>query len=680
MISLNDFQQDLLQSIIVESESRGLLRTQSFFEKVCETLVSSGDLSPNYTFAEYIKTGIEVYGYDYDEERQLLSILVHQFFQEEQIQTLTNSLIQTKINRLTKFMKSAFDGIYHTMEESSEAYAMAYNIYMYKLNKQISRVRLMIITDGKATRNLSDIPEQMIEGIQVEYRVIDIQYIYKIFLSEYINDDFDVELDLPCLPIVTMSEDYESYLTVISGEQLTDIYNHFGQKLFEQNVRTFLQFKGKVNKGIRNTIETHSEMFFAYNNGITATASEVNVDSQSRIKYIKNLQIVNGGQTTSAIYSAKTKSKLDISNVQVQMKLSVVKDKNKQNDFVAKVSEYANTQNKVNQSDFFSNSLFHKNMKYYSKKCLAPAVFGAQYRTYWFYERVRGEYLNEQAYLTPVRKKDFIKENPKKQVVDKTFLSKSENAWRQIPYIVSKGAEYSFAAFKDYVADVIEKDELSINEKYFKDMIARVILFRRVEQLVSKECTWYDGGFRAQIVAYTISYLAYLINQDKKFLSFTLIWERQEIPKELIPIIKEIAYSVYQCITNPPEGHANISQWCKKKECWESVMKIGLEIAFPNELCVKQEEHNVANRHAKSDRRLDNSIEKQMFVIQLEKEKWLKLYKYYKKYGASIEKDLEILRKMSLEILNPPSEKQSIKLYELYERARKEGMDLEINL
>ena len=387
MITLEEFHEDFLQSVLSDSESRGIMKPQSFFEIVCEDLTDIGDLTKNYTSAEYNKRGLEVYGYDYDDERRVLSLLVHQFFQEDQIQTLTQNHITVKFNRLKTFLTKCFQGIYYEMEETSEAYAMAYQIFTYFNNKKINKVKLIILTDGKATRNLTELPSETIEDINIEFLVVDIDYIYKIHLSEFIDGDFEIETDLPCLEIETENNEYKSYLAVVTGEFLYDIYDRYGQKILEQNVRTFLQFRGNVNKGIRNTIEYYPEMFFAYNNGITVAASEVELNSKGHIKKIKNFQIVNGGQTTSAIYAARKNSKIDISKVAVQMKLSVVKVKDKQNDFVSKVAEYANTQNKVNKSDFFSNSPFHKDFKDYSNRIWIAAMGGTQKRSHWFYER-----------------------------------------------------------------------------------------------------------------------------------------------------------------------------------------------------------------------------------------------------------------------------------------------------
>jgi hypothetical protein len=368
--------------------------------------------------------------------------------------------------------------------------------------------------------------------------------------------------------------------------------------------------------------------------------------------------------------------KLDVSKVSVQMKLSVVKEKDKQNDFVSKVSEYANTQNKVNKSDFFSNSPFHKQMKDYSKRLWVATVQGAQRRTHWFYERARGEYLNEQLYLTQAQKKQFLLENPKQQYLDKTFLAKSEVSWLQKPEIVSRGAQYSFSYFADEITERLEKDELAISEKYFKHAVARVILFREVEKLISN-ATWYDGGYRAQTVTYSIAYLSYFIHKMGRFLNFDLIWENQELPVELIKVLKEITEYVYEQIMHPPAGIANISQWAKKEACWEKVKKMDLELVISPKILLNKEEAIYQKVEEKKNKQLESGIQMQMFVLGKDKEIWSKIHQHYKKYGvgsAVSAAQLDILHKMALGYISLPSEKQSKILYQLYEKAASEGV------
>lgn len=473
----------------------------------------------------------------------------------------------------------------------------------------------------------------------------------------------------------TQTDEYQSFLGIMDGEQLFKIYDEYGQKLLEENVRTFLQFRGGVNKGIRNTIQYKPDMFFAYNNGITATATNVKTENGKIIR-ISDFQIVNGGQTTSAIYAAKKNSKLDISKISVQMKLSVVNNIEKKCEFVSSVSQYANTQNKVNKSDFFSNSPFHKEMKDYSNRIWVSTRGGSQKRTHWFYERVRGEYLNEQAYLTAAKKRQFQIENPKDQLIEKTFLAKSESAWDRKPHIVSKGAQYSFEEFANSVTNTLEKNQMAITEKYFRDAVSRVILFRATEKIVSK-AVWYENAFRAQTVAYSIALLSHAIHKKEVFFDFSKIWDIQQLPIELIELMKVITKKVYERITNPPAGYANIAQWCKKDACWTDVRSIEFDLSLLKNLVITNDEAKYEQKSGKKEKDLDSGIEIQAFVIQTKFEHWVQLQGYYLSNIRSLTiTQRDILKKYTEGRIPLPSEKQSKVLYALYQKAKKDGWEI----
>ncbi|MEH7126209.1 AIPR family protein [Bacillus sp. JJ1773] len=677
MATLVEFHQDFLQSIFSDSESRGLLKAQSFFELVCEDLMQVGDLTNNYEMAEFIKTGCEVYGYDYDEGRKIFTLINFQFFQDDVIETLTKQQITTKFNRLKKYAELSMDGLHYDLEETSDAYSLAFTINRHVQNNLIDKFRFIVLTDGKMSKNISHIPNESIEGIVCEHKIIDIQYLYSIYMSQNSSGSYNIELNIPYLEVHNTSDEYQSYLGIMNGEQLFKIYDEYGQKLLEQNVRTFLQFRGGVNKGIRNTIQYKPDMFFAYNNGITATATDVETRN-GFITKITDFQIVNGGQTTSAIYAAKKNSKLDISNISVQMKLSVVNNFEKKSEFVSSVSEYANTQNKVNKSDFFSNSPFHKEMKDYSKRIWVATRGGSQKRTHWFYERVRGEYLNEQAYLSPAKKRQFQIENPKDQLIEKTFLAKSENSWDRKPHIVSKGAQYSFEEFAKSVTNTLEKNDLAITENYFKDAVSRVILFRATEKIVSK-APWYENAFRAQTVAYSISLLSHSIQRRKLFLDFGRIWDEQRLPFELEELMKHITMIVYERITNPPPGSANIAQWCKKEQCWNDVRGIEIDLLPLKKIVITTEEAKYEQKSDKKQKELDNGIEIQAFVVQTELELWIQLLGYFmsnNNFRSLTITQRDILKKYTDGKIPLPSEKQSKVLYSLYQKAVNEGWEV----
>lgn len=684
LAKIDEFHESMIQDVLASANSRSLNYGEVFYEQICEELIETGELATNLTGA-YFKylTGrypMEVAGYAYDEDRQVFTVVVSEFFQEDIIETLTSKIIEQKVKRANNFVKKSIEGLYRELEETSDSYSMAYYIYDKFQHNQINRIRLLLISDGKISRSYKEITLPAIENIQIETLIVDIEYLFNNYKAQNADTSFEVDVELPCLEVPTKTEKYRSYMTYINGDQLYDIYDKFGKKLLEQNVRTFLQFRGGINKGIRNTLEGAPEMFFAYNNGITATASDLDFDSDGKIIKIHNLQIVNGGQTTSSIYSAKKIYKTDVSNISVQMKISVIDNTGNHGDFVAKVAEYANTQNKVNKSDFFSNSPFHKEFKIYSSKTWIPS--NSQDRQRWFYERVRGEYLNEQLYLSAAEKKKFEKSFPRGKKIEKTMLAKSEVAWLQNPAIVTKGGQESFTNFAEYISNELDKNNLAITEDYYKDAISRVILFKCVEQTVS-DSQWYHGGFRSNVVAYTISYLSHYIYKNKKYFNFKPIWEKQEIPDDLKKTIEYLAEKIFSVITDPPKGSGNPGQWTKKLSCWEFIKGLEYELDIPSAYLLDKEQLSYISKEAKKTKKMDKGIEAQIFVIEVAKEEWKKLLEYYSQYSnrTSLKtNEYDILMKMATGKLVLPSEKQSLILYKTYEKALEEGLILNSNI
>jgi len=673
-IDINEYYESLMQQVISESQLRDLVRQQAFFEIVNEELIESGDISPNYEYAYYKKTGIEVNGFGYDENRQILFLNVSEFFDDTELQSLSKASIEAKFKRLKGFLLLVLSNKYQEIAKN-EVYDMAYDISNYVNADMVSKIRFFLTTNGKATKTLKHIENEFIGGFEVEFRVVDVGYLHQNFLLENSGGDISIHTKIPCLEIESNNDEYSSYLGVVTGDQLVEMYEDHGQKLFEQNVRTFLQFRGNVNKGLRETIRNKPERFFAYNNGITATAADVEIQD-GFIKHLQGLQIVNGGQTTSSIYSCYKKDKLDVGNISVQIKLSVINDREKHSDFVSKVSEYANTQNKINKSDFFSNSPFHREFKEYSKRVLAPAVDGGQKKTRWYYERVRGEYLNDQAYLTPGKKKQFQADFPSSQKIEKTFISKSEISWSRMPNIVATGVAKSFDKFAEMVTNKIERDNLSITEDYFKHVVSRVIMFKALERIVQKS-DWYNGGLRAQTVTYTMAYLSELVKQSKGYLDFDKIWEIQGLPDSIESVLKDIAAQVYASINNPPEGNANFAMWCRKAQCWEKVKNdVDISTDRIKDYLISSAIVSTKKKEEKKIKRLDIGIEIQSFILDRKRRKaWTPLYDYFRNDKDLSPMKMDILNKFATGFLPIPSEKQSKIIYDLYINATNNGWE-----
>ena len=251
-------------------------------------------------------------------------------------------------------------------------------------------------------------------------------------------------------------------------------------------------------------------MFFAYNNGITATAEEVEIDDNRGgllLRRLKNFQIVNGGQTTASIHAAQ-RSKVDVSQTFVQMKLSVV-DPERANSLVPKISEFANSQNRVSAADFFANHPFHVRTEGFSRRIHAPSPDGTFRQSKWFYERARGQYADARGGLTPTQRKKFDLENPRRQLFTKTDLAKFVNVWQERPARgESRRSEKLRCLSRDASVRTGRKHRTTFNEAWYREALAKAIVFKATERLVADQ-PWYQGGYRANIVAYAIAKIAH---------------------------------------------------------------------------------------------------------------------------------------------------------------------------
>jgi hypothetical protein len=372
--------------------------------------------------------------------------------------------------------------------------------------------------------------------------------------------------------------EYRTFLTFFPGVLLANLYGEYGPRLLERNVRSFLQAKGAINRGIRNTILNEPQRFLAYNNGISATAEEVQLDESTRgvqlLRRAKDFQIVNGGQTTASIYHAFKRDRANLDDLMVQVKLTVLNDPKNVEVFVPLISQYANSQNKVNAADFSANHPYHIKLEELSRRLWAPPVSGTERQTHWYYERARGSYLDDKSREgTPSRMRAFEVLNPLRQKFTKTDVSKYENTWEQYPHLVCLGAEKNFIKFTVLLVD---KGYPVVDEELFHRLVAKAILFRTAERLVGAQKY---GGFRANIVAYTVAWLSHSTAQR---IDLERIWTEQKLSESLCDAITIVSKAANEHIVNPPPNRRNPGEWSKREECWEGFM--GKSIKIPSGL------------------------------------------------------------------------------------------------
>ena len=411
-----------------------------------------------------------------------------------------------------------------------------------------------------------ELDEEQFPGVEVRYVVWDLDKLSRLRVGyrEVIELDFVNDYDgaIPCLDKKDPTGEYRTLLAYFPAALLARIYGEHGQRLLEKNVRCFLG-KGKgVNKGMQKTLKEEPHRFLAYNNGLCCTAAEIRM-SGGKLEWLKDFQIVNGGQTTASIYHALKKEKVDIGQVVVQVKLTVLTDPAKIMEIVPRISKYANSQNKVNGADLAANGPFHHALEQLSRTVWAHPASGLERGTHWYYERARGSYADDKAQQGgAAQKRRWETENPKQQKFTKTDLAKFEHAWLGMPHLVCLGAEKNFYKLAERMED---DGEPVVDQNYFKRAVAKAILWRTAEKLFDTPLEL--DGYRANSVAYAVAWLA---EQSKCRINLDWIWDNQRISPALNEALKTVCAAAHEYILDaaPSFGRGNVNEGTKKIECW----------------------------------------------------------------------------------------------------------------
>ena len=566
MMNIEEYAERILQDTLATAEAEEALSLEAFTQGVAQRLAETGE----FTGAElcfHRALDVEVSGYALDDGA--FNLFVTEYRGAGCPEGLTDTQVRQSFQRLSTFVERSLDGYADMLEESSPAFELADLIRTNWSNSETAR--LYLFSDARAREPV--ITDSEIHGVKVNHHVWDLERLFHFDMPGLEREAINVEVvqrfgaPLPCLkgPSAT---DHDVYLLVMPGEFLAHLYNEFGPRLLERNVRSFLQSRVKTNSGIRDTLLKQPDRFLAYNNGISATARSVSLvcsgNGAPAVARIDDLQIVNGGQTTASLAAALRHDKADLSDVAVQMKLTVVGPET-MDELVPYISQYSNTQNKVTGADFSSNDPFHIAVQGLSRSTWAPAPEGTQRKTHWFYERTRGQFADELARArTPAQQREFKAKNPPSQKITKTDLAKFENSWEQFPHVVSLGAEKNYEAFRLRIADNGRDPDVA----YFECLVAKAILFRTAQKLISAQKF---GGYRANIVTYTIAKLSHATSHR---LDLATIWERQRLSDATVEAAEEIARLVFAVITDPPERVRNIGEWCKRLDCWKRVEEL----------------------------------------------------------------------------------------------------------
>jgi AIPR protein len=697
METIETFYQELAQIVARRASSSHLVDVLAFTEEISERL-QEDPVFGEYRQAEHQdrlgRSSFKIHGYtELDEADGSIGLIVSKWSDEETPQTLTNADITQMTGWLQTFASGAIDNqLASKIVPSNDAYELA--SVLQNSRNRISRIRFHIFSNCTLSQRFKEEICGDISGIPIERHIWDLVRIKSLYESSREREAIEIHLSdfksagISCIK-ASEAEGLRSYLCVIDANLLADLFERYGSRLLEGNVRSFLGMKGGVNKGIRSTIQDAPGRFFAYNNGIAATASGLNIATTNQgsvITSVTDLQIVNGGQTTASILSARKKDNLSLAGVAVQMKLTEVKS-DVGNQMIPLIAKYANTQNKIAVADFFANHPVHRKLEEISRRLRTPAKAGARIESKWFYERSRGQYQNERLYLAKTKRDIFDIEYPSSQLINKTDLAKYDSAWNSKPWWIAQGAQKNFTRFagqfsppNDNVTESDYWDSLSpkFGEAYYQNMISIAIIWKHVESMISDgRGDWYEGDYRSRITAYTVTQFFQIYKNKGGGFDLQKIWASQSVPNELNNALIELAIKVQFAILHPPQGTTDVGEWTKKEDCWNKIRELSINWdATLAEYFVGNSALKLRAQETRKAGELDDSISIQKRVLDMVTSGyWLALYKWPKSAESFTPGEMNLLSKASTlnGFMKLALEKDWRKLLEIAESAHSDG-------
>lgn len=547
-----------------------------FAELVMEHVANAGICEPATVchWSGTVQGKIRITGYALSSDDTRLDLFVTHYLGTEEISPVVDSTISSVAAEGVRFLFHASNGkLLSKVEPSNDVYGLISTVA--NLWADLDQLRVFVITDGKTKAKHFSTKE--VHGRLVTIEAMDIERLYRHTAGKpreevAISFEQTIGRPLPCVHVPDPDADYEYALAAVPGPVIRSLYERFGSRLLEANVRTFLGGRGRVNKGIAETLAKEPEHFMAFNNGLVLVCDEAAfgrcADGSIGISLLKGLQIVNGGQTTSSIYFASRENRtLDLGNVMVPAKIIILKgaEEVSRERLIANISKFANSQNAVKTSDLSANRPFHVQLEKLANDTWCPDGVGR-----WFYERASGAYqvmlLREGT--TMAQKKKITEAIPTKRKLSKNDVAKYHEAWRCKPAQVALAGEKNFAAFMAALDDdpAIVPDPL--DAEWYRAMIAKVILFKTVETMIkTKEAKAVFRQGYGNIATYVVSVVSERLGDR---LDFEQIWKRQRLSSEFQRLLYDWAVEVNRVFDQVAPGR-QISEVAKRPEVWPRV-------------------------------------------------------------------------------------------------------------
>jgi len=704
LLEIQEFRNTFLNEIALEAQADVIFNEQRFIERAVNIIAEDGLIDDNPGFIEHSKKPTKIHAYAFSDLDGSLSLFIANFFhlnsswQDPQPLSEVNKFIERPKRFVEKSLNKTFlDGMYKGDSDYEAAKTIKYLIE----SRKVTSIKIYYLTDGFLSERTKEYKTgDMVlsisgESIQIPtvIKPYGIRRFYEMDSTDSGAEDFIINFKDTCGGLdglATNLEGLQSFMVVMPGTVLRDIYSEIGQKLLESNVRNFLNFTGKTNRGIKETLLKEPDKFFAYNNGLTVTATNIEAEhagSSVKINSLENMQIVNGGQTTCVIFFAPTEKNfkdIDLSKVSIPMKLTIInagadatpESLEEADIFKSNVAKYANTQNAVNDADLMSNSPFHIRLEQASRRTASP-LNDVGVSNYWFYERTKGQW-NTQKRLSSSAPQ-FIKKFPRNQVIQKADLARYENTWRTKPYDVSKGAMKNLKSLYQGIQKEYRENENRFRDQFFKTVVAKKIIYNKTERIISNS-EWFipTTYLRPFIATYALALMIYRLRERQQDLNLDYIWSNQSISPSLekqLSLVTKIVNDKF--MDDSFRNQTSYREWAVKEDCWKKFVQVDIDLSSLNDgdILSVQELHD---RDIEDDEigELGGIIEDIETLIKVSKEEYIALIDFHYEQGFKLtDKEIALpTAGLNMHITGKiPTDKQLKALLKIYNKAYESG-------
>ena len=572
---------------------------------------------------------------------ETLDLYITGFKQDLYGSSVSKEDITKSLNQIKKFLNAAIKKHIDYIDPSKEELNQLIKI-IGSQSSNFDRINIFYFSNGTCNQEIEKVTIRGLDDLDIFVHIWDIQRFYRIFESSSNREPIEIKFEdfllnsesgIQCLKVPEIDTMFECYLAIVPGYILSKLYKEYSNELLESNVRAFLGQAGKYNKGIRDTIREKPKMFLPYNNGITATAENVEtkiINGQLYLTKLTDFQIVNGGQTTASLYHTQKRYKdADLSKIFVQMKLTVIKEVELKNVEVPNIARFANSQNKVSELDLSSNNPYFVQIESLSRKKYVVNPQNTNQSILWYFERVNGQYresLNKQG--TPANQRRFKEQNPSSHKFVKSDIAKFINIWELEPHYVSQGAQKNFIQYTKKINEFV-KNGIKPGENFYKKLIANAILFKTADKLFGRKNVDAigDTNLKSFSVAYSLSYFHFLTENR---LDLWKIYESQKVPIVIEKLIDKIQKSVFNHLVRS-SNNTLFSEYAKKESSWITLKGMDFKIDVESiEDCLISKDELIAREKEKE---VDiNNVDDTLFLISGIKNLGVNFWDGLKKY------------------------------------------------